>query len=192
MQIQKFTDPVFTIRKDGKCLETIKIKKVFVFSFPVRRSTTATPSLSRPTVAVALNTNASTSSQNMTQKASDTDEYRIVAFEMRLWYSCCSYRGVKNITCHDQSSPYCGQESKYEMKQTHYTAFDITIKATNLAKHLTLSYITFYTQCVCYTFRPYLWPCPWRFIEKDKSILQTTFKPIHKIVLINSVYTKFI
>ena len=35
-QIQKFTDPVFTIRKDGKCLEIIKIVKVSRFQFPCK------------------------------------------------------------------------------------------------------------------------------------------------------------
>ena len=77
MQIQKFTNLVFAIRKDGKCLETIKIiVNVPRFQFPCQtKHYLPLPSLSHPAVSVALNTNASSSSQNMTQKASDTEEY---------------------------------------------------------------------------------------------------------------------
>lgn len=82
MQIQKFTNPVFIIRKDAKFLETIKMLKVSRFQLLCKtQHYLPLPSLSRPTVFEAVNTNAATSSQNMTQKVSDTDEYWTAAFE---------------------------------------------------------------------------------------------------------------
>jgi len=82
MQIQKFKNLVFAIRKDGKCLETIKILNASRFQFPCKtKHYLPIPSSSRPAVFEAVNTSAATSSQNMTRTVSDTDEYWIVAFE---------------------------------------------------------------------------------------------------------------
>lgn len=57
MQIQKFTNLVFTIRKDANCLETIKIVKGPRFHFPCKtKHYLPLTSLRRPAVSEAVNT----------------------------------------------------------------------------------------------------------------------------------------